>query len=100
VLPIDSASLAFVRRSCIRVWTLLCGSYLLQERTKKRWVVSRGSPVHESDLGPVYVNYSFTFESLSLTLNEELGLRISENKVARKMFGHKSCDVIKSWRKL
>jgi hypothetical protein len=38
-------------------------------------------------------------ESWSLTLREEHGLRVFENRVLRRIFGHKR-EVDRSWRKL
>ena len=42
----------------------------------------------------------FGCETWSLTLREELRLRVSENRVLRRIFGPKRDDVTKEWRKL
>jgi len=39
-------------------------------------------------------------ETWSLTLREERRLRVSENRVSRKIFGHKRDKVTREWRKL
>jgi hypothetical protein len=39
-------------------------------------------------------------KTLSLTLREEHGLRVFENRVLRKIFGPKRNEVIGGWRKL
>jgi hypothetical protein len=39
-------------------------------------------------------------ETLSLTLREEQRLRVSENRVQRRIFGLKRDEVIGGWRKL
>jgi hypothetical protein len=39
-------------------------------------------------------------ETWSLTLREECRLRVSENRVLRRIFGLKSGDVTGEWRKL
>jgi len=39
-------------------------------------------------------------ETWSLTLREESRLRVSENRVLRRIFGPKRDEVIKEWRKL
>ena len=39
-------------------------------------------------------------KDVSLTLREELRLRVSENRVLRRIFGPKRDDVTKEWRKL
>jgi hypothetical protein len=39
-------------------------------------------------------------ETWSLTLREELRLRVSENRVLRKIFGPKRDDITGEWRKL
>ena len=38
-------------------------------------------------------------ETLSLTLREECGLRVSENRVLRRIFGPKRDEVIGEWRR-
>ena len=42
----------------------------------------------------------FGCETWSLTLREERRLRLLENRVLRRIFGHKSEEVIGEWRKL
>jgi hypothetical protein len=37
---------------------------------------------------------------LSLTLREEYRLRVFENRVLRRIFGHKRDEVTRGWRKL
>jgi hypothetical protein len=39
-------------------------------------------------------------ETLSLTLREEYRLKVSENRVLRRIFGPKRDEVIGEWRKL
>jgi len=39
-------------------------------------------------------------ETWSLTLREEHGLRMFENWVLRRIFGHRRDEVIREWRKL
>jgi len=39
-------------------------------------------------------------ETLSLTLREERRLKVSENRVLRRIFGPKRDEVIGEWRKL
>ena len=39
-------------------------------------------------------------ETWSLTLREERGLRVSENRVLRRVSGHKRDEVTREWRKL
>ena len=39
-------------------------------------------------------------ESWSVTLKKEYKLRVSENRVLRKVFGPKGDEVIRDWRKL
>jgi hypothetical protein len=40
------------------------------------------------------------FETLSLTLRKERGLRVFENRVLRRIFGPKRDEVTRDWRKL
>jgi hypothetical protein len=42
----------------------------------------------------------YGFETLPLTLKEELRLRVFENKVLRRIFGPKRDEVTGGWRKL
>jgi hypothetical protein len=42
----------------------------------------------------------FCVETWSFTLREERGLRISENRVLRRIFGPKRDEVTGEWRKL
>jgi hypothetical protein len=42
----------------------------------------------------------YGFETWSLTLREEHGLRVSENRVLRKIFGPKREEVAGGWRRL
>ena len=46
---------------------------------------------------PVVLN---GYETWSLTLREERGLRMSENRVLRRVFGPKRDEVTGEWRKL
>jgi hypothetical protein len=43
---------------------------------------------------------SYGFETWSLMLREEHRLRVSENRVLRRIFGPKSDEVMGEWRKL
>jgi len=43
---------------------------------------------------------SYGCETWSLTLMEECRLRVFENRVLRRKFGHKRDEVIGEWRKL
>ena len=49
-------------------------------------------------------NYNFAFfygcETWSLTFREERRLRVSENRVLRRIFGRKRDEVTSEWRKL
>jgi hypothetical protein len=51
-------------------------------------------------------NYNFACcffygcETCSLTLREECKLRVFENRVLRRIFGHKRDEVTEEWRKL
>jgi len=42
----------------------------------------------------------YGYESWSLTLRVKARLRVFENRVLRKPFGHKRDDVTEEWRKL
>jgi hypothetical protein len=42
----------------------------------------------------------YGFEPWSLTLREECGLRVFENRVLRRIFGPKRDKVTEEWRKL
>jgi hypothetical protein len=42
----------------------------------------------------------YGFESLSLTLRKERRLRVSENRVLRRIFGPKRDELTREWRKL
>jgi hypothetical protein len=42
----------------------------------------------------------YGFETWSLTLREECRLRVSENRVLRRVFGPKRDEVTGEWRKL
>jgi hypothetical protein len=46
---------------------------------------------------PVFL---YGFETWSLTLREEHGLRVLENRVLRRIFGPKRDEVTEEWRKL
>jgi hypothetical protein len=71
---------------------------------------SRGSQREPNANGDNGKGQSCTFENLcyegygcatcSLTLREWLGLRVSENRVLRKRFGHKRDEVTREWRRL
>ena len=42
----------------------------------------------------------YEYETLSLTLREERGLRVFENRVLRRVFGARRDEVTGEWRKL
>jgi hypothetical protein len=43
---------------------------------------------------------SYGYETWSLTLREEYTLRVLENRVLRRIFGHKREEVAGGWRRL
>jgi hypothetical protein len=42
----------------------------------------------------------YGFETWSLALRKKHGLRVFENRVLRRMFGPKRCELTGGWRKL
>jgi hypothetical protein len=53
--------------------------------------------IHKIIILPVVL---YGCETLSLTLREEHGLRVFENRVLRRIFGNKREEVTGGWRKL
>jgi len=53
--------------------------------------------IHRLTIFPVVL---FGFETWSLTLREENGLKVFENEALRRLFGPKRDDVTSEWRKL
>jgi hypothetical protein len=53
--------------------------------------------IHKIIILPVVL---YGYETWSLTLRDEHGLRVFENRVLRRLFGPKSDEVMGKWRKL
>jgi len=53
--------------------------------------------IHRIIILPVVL---YGYEIWSLTMREECGLRVFENRVLRKIFGLKRADITGEWRKL